>query len=1142
MFPIDWVANDVGDQYTIVAFGKTRDGTSVAARIAFYPYFYAQAKGAGDGELKLVIANAVARNKAVQRYCRIVERTSLWGFTGGAKIRVAQLAFPTLRKMRWAARQLREQGLTTFESGMDPLVRFYHVRDISPSQWICVDAYEAVRPDELLTRADIEVACTFDRVRASPLVERPPLVICSWDLETYSASRRFPQPENEDDAIIQIASCFVKYGEREPFRHVVFCLRETADVEGVEVRSYDDEHDMINAWIQALEDERVDVMLGYNTDQFDWRYVHGRSLICVDDMSGDPLVDVTKLGRMRTGGGVLRERELNSGAFGQNKFTTLTTPGVLNLDLLQLLRKEYKLDSYSLNNVSKHFLGDAKVDLAAWEIFDKFERGADDRALIAAYAAKDTVLPVRLFDRLCVFENLSEMSSATFVPIDYVVQRGQQIKVFSVLMRKARQMGYVCPDGVGIGVVGKYTGATVLNAERGAYMDIVSGLDFASLYPSIIRAWNLDYSTIVLDSRYDNLPGVEYYEVDTDQGTFRFAQGVPSVLPGLLADLAQFRKAAKKKMADAKARGDEFMAALHNASQLAFKITMNSAYGFIGATKGLLSCVPIAASVTATGRRMIQKTKALVEQLVPGSRVVYGDSVAGYTPVVVRTAAEGVRVTTIDSLASAWTTYGDKESAELEGVDVWSDSGWTPIQRVIRHRVTKPMVRVLTGTSVVDVTMDHSLIRCDGTPITPIDAVPGTRLLHTEFPAFYTAADVVTCVGMARDMGRAARGGDDIPPSVLGASREVRAAFWEGLCDEVGHPPSFFTQVAAAKAMMLAASLGHDVAARPVQAAWRVYRRDGSCGGDVCSVHMLPTSPRTYVYDLTTANHHFAAGVGTLVVHNTDSVMCILNLGEAKRHDMAAHFEVAAKLADDISKTFPSPVELEFEKCYFPYLLFSKKRYAGLMYTQPDRSDKIDIKGLQLVRRDSCPLVKDVGAAILDKIMYERSVEKALDEARRVVLRVLRHEEPLDKFVVSKALRGDYKNTAQPHLHVAKKILQRTGAALPTGVRVPFVFVEDAANPDGLLAERAEDPEHVRHHGLKIDTLFYIHHQLESPIVALLELLVPDPATAVFGHADIKPLMDALHAKQDADIKIAKRIRKNKANHQLEITKFFASA
>jgi hypothetical protein len=100
-------------------------------------------------------------------------------------------------------------------------------------------------------------------------------------------------------------------------------------------------------------------------------------------------------------------------------------------------------------------------------------------------------------------------------------------------------------------------------------------------------------------------------------------------------------------------------------------------------------------------------------------------------------------------------------------------------------------------------------------------------------------------------------------------------------------------------------------------------------------------------------------------------------------------------------------------QCYYPYMLFSKKRYAGLMFTKPDGPDYIDVKGLQLVRRDNCPLVKEVSATILDRIMYERSKERAVEAARDAVMRVLRHEEPLAKFVVSKALRSDYKNLAQ---------------------------------------------------------------------------------------------------------------------------------
>ena len=79
------------------------------------------------------------------------------------------------------------------------------------------------------------------------------------------------------------------------------------------------------------------------------------------------------------------------------------------------------------------------------------------------------------------------------------------------------------------------------------------------------------YSTLVLDDDFGELAGVEYYSIDTSMGTFKFAQQPRGVVPSLLEDLAQFRKQAKKEMAQAKARGDAWAESLANGRQLAFK-------------------------------------------------------------------------------------------------------------------------------------------------------------------------------------------------------------------------------------------------------------------------------------------------------------------------------------------------------------------------------------------------------------------------------------------------------------------------------------------------------------------------------------------------------------------------------------------
>lgn len=209
------------------------------------------------------------------------------------------------------------------------------------------------------------------------------------------------------------------------------------------------------------------------------------------------------------------------------------------------------------------------------------------------------------------------------------------------------------------------------------------------------------------------------------------------------------------------------------------------------------------------------------------------------------------------------------------------------------------------------------------------------------------------------------------------------------------------------------------------------------------------------------------------------------------------------------------------------------------MYTKPDAPDYVDTKGIQLVRRDSCLAVKDVSTEVLDAIMYDKSTDAALAAARRCIARVLRGEVPMDKFVVSKALRSDYKNQAQPHLHVARKLAARRGYPVPSGTRVPYVFVEDLSKPDCLQAERAEDPEHAAAHQLPLDLLYYVDHQLKSPILALLEVMVANPEEAVFGHPDVEPLLKPLVLRQSEALRTVKRQRKNAARKQPEITRFF---
>lgn len=211
-------------------------------------------------------------------------------------------------------------------------------------------------------------------------------------------------------------------------------------------------------------------------------------------------------------------------------------------DMFQDVKREHKLESYSLNNVSKVFLGDQKIDMPVREIFQRFHDGDPVKlGEVAEYCLKDTELPHRIAEHLCMLPNLLEMAKATWVPLSYLSERGQQIKVFSQVCRKARLLGFMVPTmrvDRNAPPEDQYQGATVLEAQTGAYYGPITALDFASLYPSIMRAHNLCYSTLVMDKRYLDLPGVTY----ETYGPHVFVQGVPSLLPEILNELAAFRK------------------------------------------------------------------------------------------------------------------------------------------------------------------------------------------------------------------------------------------------------------------------------------------------------------------------------------------------------------------------------------------------------------------------------------------------------------------------------------------------------------------------------------------------------------------------------------------------------------------------
>jgi DNA polymerase elongation subunit (family B) len=209
------------------------------------------------------------------------------------------------------------------------------------------------------------------------------------------------------------------------------------------------------------------------------------------------------------------------------------------------------------------------------------------------------------------------------------------------------------------------------------------------------------------------------------------------------------------------------------------------------------------------------------------------------------------------------------------------------------------------------------------------------------------------------------------------------------------------------------------------------------------------------------------------------------------------------------------------------------------MYEHPDKTPKIDIKGLQLVRRDSPKLVKRISHGMLEILLYQRSFEKALVYVQEQILDMLNGKVPFEEYIMSKSLRSNYKNTNLPHLIVSKKRQQRGGNAFHSGERVPFVYTQSETDMDLGISQRAEDAEYAKEHNIPIDVLYYIKNQVLTPLVTLLQLHYKQAESDILNHTEIASHMVRLQALTSRLIQKSKRVRTNTTNKQREITSFF---
>ena len=986
-------------------------------------------------------------------------------------------------------------------------------------------------------------------------------------------------PELKGDPVIQIGTTVNIYGSDEiVFKHIITLnsCESLHEEHNIIVEAYDTEEEVLIAWKDLIARLDPDILTGYNIFGFDMQYVWQRAeeLSIEEDFA-------TGLGRIKERKTFLDRKELSSSALGDNIMYIFDMDGVVLIDMLKVMQRDHKLDSYKLDAVANHFLKDAKEDLKPREIFEKFLGDEKDRAVIAVYCIKDCMLCNRLMHKLKVLENNVGMGNVCSVPLSYLFMRGQGIKIFSLVAKECRAKKHLIPvlkssstyayankerlddappdeDG--------YEGAIVLPPQEGMYLeDPITVLDYSSLYPSSMISRNLSHDSYVADmnSPYAHLEseGFTYHKITYDvyegKGDAKhvvgkkecvfaqFPDGKKGIIPSILMKLLQQRKNTRKKIEyetvilktmqedttgkqvdrysglvketentydvldvekgetikipkeNVLSKEDTFNAfekAVLDALQLAFKVTANSLYGQIGSRMSQIYLKEIAACTTATGREMIMTAKGFVERQY-NAEVIYGDSVTGDTPILIRDKQNlHIYVITMEELANItkdkqprkWVEYQvfkktdteeaerkNKEQAICTTYEVWTDDGWSSIIRLIRHKCNKKIYRIINNDGIVDVTEDHSLMTINREPIKPdnitsttklLKSFPDELILHTQFK---NSIQYVY---------------DNIPNKVIIEENKLKAQ----------------------QIYITLKSKGYDVLLAFEYGKYHIAYDDNKSIINVNYtevIQLYDTGEYTdYVYDIETGEGVFQAGIGCLILKNTDSIFCKFPVtndeGERLYGREALPLCIAAgqKASKEIKSILPPPQCLEYEKTMWPFILLSKKRYVGNLYEDDaNKKPKQKSMGIVLKRRDNAPIVKVIYGGIIDILLNKNDFVGSVNFLKEQLQNMVDGNVDLTNLIISKTLKANYKDpTKIAHRVLASRMGERDAGNKPMiNDRIPYVYIKlPKDSVSKLQGDRIEHPDYIREMNLTPDFLFYITNQLIKPISQLYALCV----------------------------------------------------
>ena len=422
--------------------------------------------------------------------------------------------------------------------------------------------------------------------------------ILSFDLEVRNPHG---MPDSEEDEIIMIGVAS-NFGVNQ-----VISTKTNSEDRDDFVNQVESEKEMIEEFVKIIKDNNVDIIVGYNSDNFDFPYLKDRAKILGVDL--DIGMDSSDVKFIRRG-----------------YANAASLKGLIHVDLYLVMRRYMTLERYTLERVYYELFGEEKIDVPGDRIWEFWDNGGEELDTLFDYSLDDVVSTLKIAEQTLPL-NL-ELTRIIGQPLFDVsrMATGQQAEWF--LVKQAYFDDEVVPNKQGANFANRAAaedneGGYVREPEKGLHENLVQ-FDFRSLYPSIIISKNISPDVMVLG----DIENEDEYNIAPEHG-IKFKKEPQGFIPSVIDKILQERFRIKREM---KACDDETERKALDVQQQAIKRLANTMYGIYGFPRFRWYSFECAKAITSWGRQYIKSSIKKAEEY--GFYTIYADTDGFYAKYV----------------------------------------------------------------------------------------------------------------------------------------------------------------------------------------------------------------------------------------------------------------------------------------------------------------------------------------------------------------------------------------------------------------------------------------------------------------------------------------------------------------------------